>query len=129
MNSTQMTHNKRNNPITFPIKTFHHGQFPCFHRRREEKAKLLPPWECVLRSSVNVGSMKDIQTVKDSAKSYIGDLIRYGRWKKEAVRNQTDFPANSQGGGNSSDQIWCCYVSLLGRSLTCQDHDTRQVVV
>ena len=50
---------------------------------------------CMLRSSVNIGSMKDIQTVKDSAKSYIGDLIRNGRWKKEPARNQTAFPANS----------------------------------
>ena len=31
---------------------------------------------CMLRSSVNVGSMKDTQTVKDGAKSFIGDLIR-----------------------------------------------------
>ena len=58
---------------------------------------------CLLRSSVNIGSMKDVQTVKDSAKSYIGDLIRFGRWKKEPARNQTAFPANSQGGGNSSE--------------------------
>ena len=40
-----MTNNKRNNPSMFLIKTFHHGQFPCFHRRREEKAKLSPPWD------------------------------------------------------------------------------------
>ena len=53
---------------------------------------------CLLRSSVNIGSMKDVQTVKDSAKSYIGDLIRFGGWKKEAARNQSAFPANSQGG-------------------------------
>ena len=44
-NSMQMTHNKRDNPIAFFFKTFHHGQFPCFHRRREEKAKLSPPWD------------------------------------------------------------------------------------
>ena len=31
-----MTHNERNNPIVFLIKTYHHGQFPRFHRRRED---------------------------------------------------------------------------------------------
>ena len=40
-----MTHNKRDDPISFLVKTFHHGQFPFFHRRREEKAKLSPPWD------------------------------------------------------------------------------------
>ena len=29
---------------------------------------------CVLRSSVNIGSMKDVQTVKDSAKSFRNSL-------------------------------------------------------
>ena len=62
------------------------------------------PHVCVLRSSVNIGSMKDVQTVKDSAKSHIGDLIRFGRWKKEAAHSQTAFPTNSQGGGNSSEK-------------------------
>ena len=47
MNSMQMMHNRQDNPILFFIKTFHHGQFPFFHRRREEKAKLSLPWDWV----------------------------------------------------------------------------------
>ena len=63
--------------------------------------------------------MKDVQTVKDSAKSFIGDLIRNGRWKKEAARNQTAFPTNSQGGGNSSDKT-------LSRSSAGNSHAAKR---
>ena len=80
----------------------------------------------MLRSSVNIGSMKDIQTVKDSAKSYIGDLIRNGRWKKDAVRNQTAFPANSQGGGNSSDKTWKHDRSLSSSTTHTRNGNTYQ---
>ena len=45
MNSMQMMHNKRNNPIAFLMKTLHHGQISYFHRQREEKAKLSLPWD------------------------------------------------------------------------------------
>ena len=81
---------------------------------------------CMLRSSVNIGSMKDIQTVKDSAKSFIGDLIRNGRWKKEAVRDQTAFPANSQGGGNSSGKTWKYNRSLASGTTHTRNGNTYQ---
>ena len=81
---------------------------------------------CMLRSSVNIGSMKDIQTVKDSAKSCIGDLIRSGRWKKEAARNQTAFPTNSQGGGNSSDKTWKHNRSLSSGATHTRNGNTYQ---
>ena len=40
-----MTHNEQGNPSLFCIMTHHHDQFHFFHRRREEKAKLSPPWD------------------------------------------------------------------------------------
>ena len=45
MNSMQMIHNEQGNPSLFYIMTHHHDQFHFFHRRREEKAKLSPPWD------------------------------------------------------------------------------------
>ena len=44
-NSMQMMHNRQGNPSLSCIMTYYHGQFPYFHRRREEKAKLSPPWD------------------------------------------------------------------------------------
>ena len=44
-NSIQMIHNRQGNPSLSCIMTYYHGQFPYFHRRREEKAKLSPPWD------------------------------------------------------------------------------------
>ena len=44
-NSIQMTHNRQGNPSLSCVMTYYHGQFPYFHRRREEKAKLSPPWD------------------------------------------------------------------------------------
>ena len=40
-----MARNEQGNPSLFCIMTHHHDQFHFFHRRREEKAKLSPPWD------------------------------------------------------------------------------------
>ena len=80
---------------------------------------------CMLRSSVNIGTMKDVQTVKDSAKTYIGDLIRFGRWKKQPVPNSTAFLLGQNGGnpGNSKDKSWK-YDRSLSKSSTYSRNNT-----
>ena len=80
---------------------------------------------CMLRSSVNIGTMKDVQTVKDSAKTYIGDLIRFGRWKKQPVQNSTAFVTGQNGGnpGNSQDKSWK-YDRSLSKTSTYSRNNT-----
>ena len=46
---------------------------------------------CDLRSQVNVNNV-NVERVKESAKSYIEDLKRGNRWKKDAATNKTAFP-------------------------------------
>ena len=58
-----------------------------------------------LRSQVNINNM-DVERVKESAKSYVEDLKRGNRWKKDPVSNTTAFPtqpgSQSQQGANAT---------------------------
>ena len=76
----QMTHNRQGNPSLSCVMTYHHGQFHFFHRRREEKAKLSPPWDAtnfepkLLTKSTHSFLPGDLSGVTSSSKTLNQDF-------------------------------------------------------
>ena len=79
-NSMQMTHNRQGDPSSSYVMTYCHGQFPYFHRRREEKAKLSPPWDAtnfepkLLTKSTHSFLPRNLSGVTSSSKTFNQDF-------------------------------------------------------